>query len=176
MRMKHLASLVVLAGFASVSATANAADQPAAGGVAGQVTTDFGFDVVIKMSKQAARTLKRKKEGVLVSASYSGTPTKAAEKHADEVGQIDLGNEMITLQGIEGPVHLTGTRVERQRLGWIEGEPRVNVNVFTARRSGPDNLINCDIIDGPVSVVAKGVTTLSCSLITENRDTTSFPR
>src|SRR5690606_13529748 len=44
----------------------------------------------VTLSKKAAAKLAAEKEGIVVYASYYGDPKKSAEKHADEVGQIDL--------------------------------------------------------------------------------------
>lgn len=176
MRTCYLAMAAALGCFLGGAGPAQAVVAAGGPAKAGEAAPNLGFEVQVKMSKRAAQTLRRKKEGVLVSASYYGDPTAAAQRHANEVGQIDLGQEMVPLPGIEGKVRVTGKTVERQRLAWIDGPPKVNVNVFTARRSGPDNLIACDFIDGPVASVATGVTTVSCGLITENPRTVAFPR
>ena len=148
----------------------------AALGKAGTSPSSLGFDLHIQLSKQAARELGRRKEGVTVSASFSGDPKPAAKRHANEVGLIDLGRETFTLRGIDGPARVTGATVDRTKMGWIAGPPMVNVNVFTARRTSPNNLITCDIIDGPVPRVSTGKTTLFCGLISEKRDVVVYPR
>ena len=138
--------------------------------------SSLGFDLQIQLSKQAARELSRRKEGVTISASYSGDPKPAAKRHANEVGLIDLGRETFTLRGIDGPARVTGATVDQTRMGWIAGPPMVNVNVFTARRSSPNNLITCDIIDGPVARLSAAKTTLFCGLISEKHDVVVYPR
>ncbi|TPE63919.1 hypothetical protein FJQ54_03500 [Sandaracinobacter neustonicus] len=138
--------------------------------------SDLGFDLKTVLSKRAAAELGRRKEGVIVSASYYGDPLPSAQRHANEVGQIDLGRETMTLRGLGGPIHVSGANVETKRLGWLKGPPMVNVNVFTARRSSQNNLINCDFIDGEVARVAAQPITLHCALIGEARDTIAYPR
>lgn len=158
-----------LAGIATQGICAESGPAPTPG-------QNLGFDLEILLSKQAAYELGRRKEGVVVSASYFGDPTPAAMRHANEIGRIDLGQEIIALRGISGPVRVTGDTVDRKRIGWLKGPPMVNVNVFTARRSSPNNLISCDIVDGPVARVAAGKTKLFCGLISEKRDVAVHPR
>lgn len=137
---------------------------------------DLGFDLKIVLSKRAAVELGRRKEGIIVSASYYGAPLPSAQRHSNEIGQIDLGRETQTLRGLGGPVRVSGANVETKRLGWLQGPPMVNVNVFTARRSSQNNLINCDFVDGEVARVAARPITLHCWLIGEARASVAYPR
>ena len=171
MRKAVLGSLLALA----IAGSAFGAG-PVAGAGAKGAPANLGFDLEIRLSKQATHELARRKEGLTVSASYYGDPTPAGKRHANQVGLIDLGQESFTLRGISGPARVTGATVDRKRLGWIAGPPMVNVNIFTSRRSSPDNLVTCDIIDGPVARVAKARTVLACGLIAEKRDAAVFPR
>lgn len=136
----------------------------------------LGFNVDVTLTPKAAQRLKATHEGITVSASYYGDPKPGDEKHADEVGQIDLGNEQVMIPGQPGPVHITGKQVKRDRLRWIKGGVKVNVNVYSSRLSGPDNILNCDFIDGDVAAVVKQQPiTLRCGLITEHPDTKLKP-
>lgn len=132
-------------------------------------------DITIVLSPGAAATLSKRKEGITVSASYSGDPKKSAEKHADEIGRIDLGTEEHSMPGIGGAVRLGGPKPDEQRFGWIKGPVLINVNVYSARKSSRDNLLNCDFVDGPLPQVAKAPVTLNCSLIAENKSTRALP-
>lgn len=136
---------------------------------------DMAFDVHITLSKQAAATLVRRKEAMAASASFYGDPKPAAEKHADEVGRIDLGTEDVEIPGVPGQMHFTGAKVATERLGWLAGPVQVNVNVYSARKSSPDNLLQCDFIDGTLDRVRQAPITLHCSLIEENVDTSVKP-
>ena len=69
-----------------------------------------------------------------------------------------------------GTVKITGEKVNADRLQWTEGDVMVNVNVYSARLSSDDNLINCDFIDGPLPAVSAPVT-LHCALIEEDIET-----
>lgn len=137
----------------------------------------LGFDVNVTLSPRAAAALQKTKEGITVSARYYGDPTPAAAKHANEVGQIDLGGEELRLSARGGPAQITGQGVKRYRLHWTQGAPKVNVNAFSSRRSHADNLLSCDFIDGEVDAVLQAQPLeLHCSLITEGRASVLRPQ
>jgi hypothetical protein len=43
----------------------------------------------------------------------------------------------------------------------------VNVNIYSARRSGPDNILDCDFFDDSLTVAQQAPLTLHCRLIGE---------
>jgi hypothetical protein len=110
------------------------------------------------------------REGIVVSASYYGDPMPSAERHANQVGQIDLGREKIETPGYALTVHVSGANVDRSRLAWIHGPVMLNVNVYSARRRGPDNILNCDFFDGKFQDATGKPLALHCSLITEKAE------
>jgi len=131
----------------------------------------FAFSVHISLSSKAAAKLAATSEALIVSASYSGNPIPAAEKEANEIGQIDLGIENVEASGKSGSVYVTGTKVNRDHLRWLKGPVLLNVNVYSARRSGPDNILACDFFDGKLEDAVRKPLSLHCSLITENAKT-----
>ena len=131
----------------------------------------FAFSVHISLSSKAAAKLAATSEAMIVSASYSGNPIPAAEKEANEIGQIDLGIENVEASGKSGSVYVTGTKVNRDHLRWLKGPVLMNVNVYSARRSGPDNILACDFFDGKLEDAVRKPLSLHCSLITENAKT-----
>lgn len=137
----------------------------------------LGFDINVTLSEKAAATLAARKEGIVAFASYYGDPKRSAEKHADEVGQIDLTprDEEVEIPGSGGRAHISGANVDQKRIDWLAGPVKINLNVASARKSGPDNLLACDFIDGALADVRKAPITLHCSLIEENPDTKAWP-
>lgn len=131
----------------------------------------FAFDAQIALSPKAAARLATLSEKIIVAASYSGNPTPEAQKHADEIGQIDLGREEVEISGKAGSAHLTGARVHRARLAWIQGPILLNVNVYSARHSGPDNILACDFFDGKLENARRKPVQFFCSLIEEHTET-----
>ena len=131
----------------------------------------FAFSVHISLSRKAAARLAATSEAIIVSASYSGNPIPAAEKEADEIGQIDLGIENVETPGKGGTVYVTGTKINRDHLRWLKGPVLLNLNVYSARRGGPDNILACDFFDGKLEHAVRKPLSLHCSLIAENAKT-----
>lgn len=131
---------------------------------------EAGFTIDLALSARAAAELTRRNESITVSVMYSGEPRPAYASRGDETtGEIDLGEELITVPGRAGQVTVTGQRLRRERLPWLSGAPNVLVNVYSARRSGPDNLLDCGIISGTMAEVAGRRHRLLCQLIGERR-------
>lgn len=57
----------------------------------------------------------------------------------------------------------------------IDGDVMVNVNVYSAWLSSDDNLISCDLVDGPLSDLTATPVTLRCALIEEDVETELKP-
>ena len=151
----------VFAAAAALAALAPAQAVPAA-------QPGMAFSLDISLSPQAAAKLAVLKEGISIAATFYGDPTPAAKRHADEMGQIGLGNERVTISGTGGTARITGRTVDSSHLSWIKGRSvQVNVNVFSARRSGPDNILDCDIYEGPVAAAAASPRPIRCKLIGE---------
>jgi hypothetical protein len=151
-----------------VLATCGAAALAAGFAQKGKTQPEFGFDVQVVLSPKAAARMAELKEGLQVWASYSGDPVPSAKKYTDQLGRIDLGRETIEAPGKSGTVEVTGAKVARDRLKWIAGPVLLNVNVGSAWKSGPMNILDCDFFDGDLKdAVRKQPVKLRCFLITE---------
>lgn len=146
--------------------------------------SDFGFNVDVVLSPRAAATLAANKEAITLYVEYFGDPKPDALKHANEIGQIDVqrrrgpvDDELVALPGTGGLAHISGVNIDPHRLAWVEGPLKVNVNVASARKSGPDNLLACDFIEATVAEVQKhSPVRLDCWLIAEaHRETRVRP-
>ena len=131
----------------------------------------FAFDVRITLSDLAAERLKTTREGIVVSAYYTGEPLPSAENRANQIGTIDLGTENREVIGAEGLVRITGKKVDLRRLEWIKGPVLLNVNVYSARRTNPDIILSCDFFDGKLSSAVRKTPVLHCTLIEERTAT-----
>jgi hypothetical protein len=131
------------------------------------VENNFAFDVQVSLSPKAAAKLAALSESIVIAATYSGEPVPSAEKHANQIGQIDLGAEHAEIPGKSATVHISGDKLKRERLAWIRGPVLLNVNVYSARRSGPDNILSCDFFDGNLRDAAAKPPALHCALIVE---------
>ncbi len=131
-----------------------------------QAAPSYAFKVDISLSPKAAAKLAELHEGVVGAAYYYGRPTRAARKHADDVGQINLDAETVTVEPNQKTIAFTGKVVRRSLVSWlVKRQVLVTVNVYSARRSGPDNLLDCGIYDGPVTAAAARTPKIACKLI-----------
>lgn len=132
---------------------------------------DNGFDVSIVLTDKAAAALQTRRERMVLMVEYYGWPKPEARRHADRVGRIDFGpSRMIGVPGASGTYRVPGERLPPERLAWVDGPVSVNVNVISARRSSPDNLLDCDFIDMPLAEAAGRRHGLRCGLITGDPD------
>jgi hypothetical protein len=135
----------------------------------------LGFAINLKLSEGLKAELASKGETIIVRAAFYGEPSEAGASEVDEMGQIPLGDEELSVLPVDGAVMITGTTVPPAKLALIAGAPSVNVNVFTGRKSSGDNLISCNFIDGPVAELTAAPTEIACGLITENPVTVMKP-
>jgi len=149
--------LVLLLGWAALSLSS--APAQSSGGTS--------FDVQISLSQKAAAKLASLDEGIVVAATYSGDPAPVAEARADQIGGIDLGREAVKISGRPQTAHITGPHISDSTLAEIQGPILLNVNVYSARRSGPDNILNCDSFDGDLRQVVHQPLAIYCALISE---------
>jgi hypothetical protein len=129
---------------------------------------DFGFDLEVSLTPMAAETLGRTDEGIVVSAWWYADPKAGADAHTNPVGLIDIGFEEHELEAMAGTVRIGGAGVDTGALAHIGGPVMVNVNVYSARRAGPDNVLDCDFFDGPLTNAMARPVALRCGLIEEH--------
>ena len=130
----------------------------------------YAFQVRVSLSEKAAATLQHRNEGIVISASYSGKPRPSAKQHADQIGQIALGNQNVEIPGKPATVIVNGSSLKRGRLSWVHGPVMLNVNVYSARRSGPNNILACDFFDGRLRSAFRQPVQIHCSLIEEKAE------
>ena len=66
-----------------------------------------------------------------------------------------------------GTATFDGSALQQDKLGLIQGEPQVNINVYSGRKSSPDNLLDCGMFQDSVVVAAKAPIRVDCKLIAE---------
>jgi len=125
------------------------------------------FEVTLKLSAQLIAELSAKNETIIVNSVYYGDPNESGAADVDEMGVIQLGEERTEVPPADTTIPVNAI-ADPAKLAMIEGGAKVNVNVFTGRKSSGDNLISCDFIDGPISELIAAPTEISCGLITEN--------
>lgn len=127
----------------------------------------------VSLTPAAASELARTHEGIIAGASWEGEPNANGQKHPDETGRIAVGQEERTRDGA-GQILIAGN-LDPLAQGRSTKNIDVNVNVYSARRSNPDNILDCDVIDGPANQISGRTFPVLCSLITENREAKFMP-
>lgn len=159
----------VTAACASGAATPKAASAPASATVAPPAAKPGSFAIDISLSSRAAARLANR-EGIRAVVYIAGSALPAHMDEADMEDEIDLGSEDVVAPGQAGRIVVTGKNFKPERLGWIErGSGYILVNIVTARRSSPNNLIDCDpLISGSIEEISGRTFAVQCKLITEN--------
>jgi hypothetical protein len=126
----------------------------------------YGFQVLVTLSPRATALLRNLHEGIVVAAYYEGYPIPSKVDQAGEMGQIGFGTERILLSGNGEMAEITGHAVDPVRASWVR-IPSVLVNVFSARRSGPNNLLDCGIFEDTIAKAKSAPIKIECGLISE---------
>lgn len=130
------------------------------------------FSVVVTLSAEARADLTKRKEQVTVSAMYSGEPTREAVKKKidSEIGEVVLGEETLTrpIVGGKETFAFAGKAFDVKRTKWIKpGTASILINVYSARKTADDNLLDCGIFEDVLAVAAAQPIEISCKLIAE---------
>jgi hypothetical protein len=132
-----------------------------------EAPSTFGFRFDVDFDRETQAKLTDLNEKVTVSVAYYGEPTAAAApRYSDQTPPVvDLGEEVATIDPVNQGVSLTGKVVNTMLLPDVEGPVKANVNIYTARMSGPDNLISCPLVDAAIVELKSQEVSVSCALI-----------
>ncbi len=127
-----------------------------------------GFTVKITYSQKAMDTLTARKETIIVDGELYGFPKPGTPKRfVDEMGQVDLGE---VKDEIAPGVMATFDKVKPKQtlLKWLDKDGlQLLINVYSGRKSSPNNLISCESYVGPLQDVQGQTIPISCKLIGE---------
>ena len=125
------------------------------------------FEIDLSLSQKAEEKLKAGKETVIIAAYFSGIPKDTTSKEYRKQGEIALSAVDRELSG-ERVAKFEGIRFAKKLYNSITEESlSVLINVYSGRRSGRLNLLNCDIYQGPVSGIKGKKIVISGKLIDE---------
>lgn len=113
------------------------------------------FKVIVTLDERASAELAKRKEGVVVDVTFSD-PSSGGDDQGYRRQEIELsgaGGEASV-----GPIDLSPAKPGGGRL------TEMNINVYSARKSGPDNLLSCSMESGEAGSLAASYT-VTCSLI-----------
>lgn len=111
----------------------------------------------------AAADLAKRGEMVVIASYFYGFPAPGATLQADEVGQINLGNEEFYINPADTTVEAGGSLIAAP-LDQVS-ELMLNVNVFSARLVHEDNLLDCTLLPDETVSKMTGTQEITCKLL-----------
>jgi hypothetical protein len=125
---------------------------------------DQKVNLKIHFDPATKAALDKREELVTISVMYYGEPKPGYEAAADEMGQIYLGWEEYTIWPKDQSFAIGSSLGPAAPLDSVL-VAMVNLNVFSARISDENNLLDCSFIDGPVKELSAEPQALYCKLI-----------
>jgi hypothetical protein len=113
-------------------------------------------------------TLVAGKETVIVVGYLYGFPIQGTPKQdVDHVGQIDMGE--VKKEIAPGTTaKFDSVKLNQPMMKWMDSQgPQLLINVYSGRKSSPDNLLDCGIYEGPLKAVQSQSIPISCKIIGE---------
>jgi hypothetical protein len=152
---------------AAVALSPACAQQPSAK-PATPATTVPGFTVTITYSQKAMATLVAGKETVIVAGYLSGFPIKGTPKqYVGKMAQIDMGE--VKDEVAPGAIaKFDRIKLNQAMMKWVDSQgPQLLINVYSGRKSSPNNLLDCGIYEGSLQAIQGQSIPISCKLIGE---------
>jgi hypothetical protein len=127
-----------------------------------------GFTVTITCSQKAMATLVSGKETVIVVGYLYGFPKQGTpKKYVDHVGQVDMG-EVKKEVAPGATATFDRIKLDPAMVKWFDSQGlQVLVNVYSGRKSSPNNLLDCGIYEGALKAIQGQSIPISCKLIGE---------
>jgi hypothetical protein len=126
------------------------------------------FTVKITYSHKAMDTLVAGKETVIVAGYLTASPIPSTPKqYVDHVGELGLGevDREIALGAI---ATFNNVKPNQAMMKWVDSSgPQLLINVYSGRKSSPNNLLDCGIYEGSLQAVQGQSIPISCKLIGE---------
>jgi hypothetical protein len=161
------AILVLLISIAGISTNTRAFSQQNTNSVS-PPAAPTGFTVKVTYSQKAMDTLVAGKETVIVAGYLTASPKPGTPKqYVDHMGELGLGE--VDQEIAPGAVARFGTvKINQAMLKWVDSSgPQLLVNVYSGRKSSPNNLLDCGIYEGSLAAVQGQSIPISCKLIGE---------
>ena len=125
--------------------------------------------VRVTVSPAAQAQLTQMRERIIVRPYWYGEPGPGVPTQTEE-GYVDIGEGAdVIVPAVGGDARLDATGVATDwatRVG-AGGQAMLNINAFSAREGGPDNVLGCDLYDGPAATAPEPIA-IHCRLLTED--------
>lgn len=136
-----------------------AAEVPAAG------AKSYAYKIELSFTPRTLEKLRELGEKVTISNFYHGMADPGAAAKAETMGQISFGDNAMQVEPANQIVRVSVSPFDPAKLKDIEGGPRLLINVFTARKATPDNLLDCGIYDDDLAKAEAAPIPIACDLI-----------
>ena len=130
----------------------------------------FSFYVTVTYSQRAMDTLVAAKETVIVAGYLTASPIPGTPKqYVDRMGEIGLGD--VQKEIAPGAIAtFDGVKPTPAMMKWVDGNgPQLLINVYSGRKSSPNNLLDCGIYEGSLQAIQGQSIPISCKLIGEQQ-------
>lgn len=125
------------------------------------------FSIEVKLSQQAEAKLAGDKETVIVAAWFSGLPKDTASREYKESGAIFIKSSEIELSNTR-IANFEGIKFSKAVYDSLaDKDIGILINIFSGRKSSPDNLLDCSILTDKMSAVKGQKFVLTGKLISE---------
>jgi hypothetical protein len=109
------------------------------------------FEIQVELSEKAEKEIKEKKESIIVTAYFSGTP-KDTTKYMEDGGYA-VGLHSIELTGSRTAA-FKGVKISKAYYESLaDKDIQVLINIYSGRRASKLNLLDCDLLQKPISEV-----------------------
>ena len=131
-------------------------------------TAPAGFTVKVTYSQKAMDKLIASKETVIVVGYLYGLPKAGTPKRdIDGVGQVDLGEVKREIVPAASAT-FDSVKPDQALIKWVNDQGlQILINVYSGRKSSPNNLLDCGIYEGPLATIQGQSVPISCKLIGE---------
>jgi hypothetical protein len=141
-------------------------DSPAAD--SGEGAKAHRYKVELTFTPRTITELRAMSEKVTIANWYYGLAKEGTPESArEENDQIALGENLMEVDPANQIVSVSVSPFKADKLKHVDGEPMLLINVYTARKAHPDNLINCGIFDDTLAKAEPTTIEISCDLIKE---------
>lgn len=120
------------------------------------------LNITLDAATQAA--MEKRGELMIVSVMYYGEPKPGNEAAGDEMGRIYLGWEEYTIWPKNQSFAIGSSLTAAAPFDTVQ-KPMLNLNLYSARISDENNLLDCSFIDGPVKDLHAAPQEVVCKLI-----------
>jgi hypothetical protein len=128
--------------------------------------------VTVTLSPKAQQALSAAHETLCISAEFYGEVNDEGRRRhiGDKMDQVYFGGgEWRDEIAGAGPAHFVVPPADPGTLKYVtDGKEQVLINIFTGRRSSPDNLLACDAFQDDVKLAESGGVHAACKLISES--------